>query len=43
MRTSEVTLLGGPEVLELRERPGPVAGPATCILDGISIRAGARF
>jgi hypothetical protein len=28
LRTIEVTRFGGPEVLELRERPDPVAPPA---------------
>jgi NADPH2:quinone reductase len=33
MRTIEVTRFGGPEVLELRERPEPVAGPGQVVVD----------
>ncbi len=37
MRTIEVTRFGGPEVLELRERPDPVAGPGQVVVDVAAI------
>jgi NADPH2:quinone reductase len=37
MRTIEVTRFGGPEVLELRERPDPVAGPGQAMVDVAAI------
>jgi NADPH2:quinone reductase len=37
MRTIEVTRFGGPEVLELRERPDPVAGPGQAVIDVAAI------
>lgn len=37
MRTIEVTQFGGPEVLELRERPDPVAGPGQAVVDVAAI------
>lgn len=37
MRTIEVTRFGGPEVLELRERPDPVAGPGQAVVDVAAI------
>jgi NADPH2:quinone reductase len=37
MHTIEVTRFGGPEVLELRERPDPVAGPGQVIVDVAAI------
>jgi NADPH:quinone reductase len=37
MRTIEVTHFGGPEVLELRERPDPVAGPRQVVVDVAAI------
>ena len=37
VRTSEVTRFGGPEVLELRERPDPVAGPEQVVVDVAAI------
>lgn len=35
--TIEVTRFGGPEVLELRERPNPVAGPGQVVVDVTAI------
>ena len=37
MRTIEVTRFGGPEVLKLRERPDPVAGPGQVVIDVAAI------
>jgi NADPH2:quinone reductase len=37
VRTIEVTRFGGPEVLELRERPDPVAGPGQVVVDVAAI------
>jgi NADPH2:quinone reductase len=37
MRTIEVTRFGGPEVLEVRERPDPVAGPGQVVVDVAAI------
>ena len=37
MRTIEVTRFGGPEVLKLRERPDPVAGPGQVVVDVAAI------
>ena len=37
VRTIEVTRFGGPEVLELRERPDPVAGPGQVVIDVAAI------
>jgi NADPH2:quinone reductase len=37
MRTIVVTRFGGPEVLELRERPDPVAGPGQVVVDVAAI------
>ena len=37
VRTIEVTRFGGPEVLELRERPDPVAGPGHVVVDVAAI------
>jgi NADPH2:quinone reductase len=37
MRTMVVTRFGGPEVLELRERPDPVAGPGQVVVDVAAI------
>lgn len=37
VRTIEVTRFGGPEVLTLRERPDPVAGPGQVVVDVAAI------
>jgi NADPH2:quinone reductase len=37
VRTIEVTRFGGPDVLELRERPDPVAGPGQVVVDVAAI------
>jgi NADPH2:quinone reductase len=37
VRTIEVTRFGGPEVLQLRERPDPVAGPGQVVVDVAAI------
>lgn len=37
VRAIEVTRFGGPEVLELRERPDPVAGPGQVVVDVAAI------
>ena len=37
MRVIEVTRFGGPEVLELREQPDPVAGPGQVVVDVAAI------
>jgi NADPH:quinone reductase len=37
VRTIEVTRFGGPEVLQLRERPDPVAGPGQVVIDVATI------
>lgn len=37
VRTIEVARFGGPEVLELRERPDPVAGPGQVVVDVAAI------
>jgi NADPH:quinone reductase len=37
VRTIEVTRFGGPEVLKLRERPDPVAGPGQVVIDVAAI------
>jgi NADPH2:quinone reductase len=37
VRTIEVIRFGGPEVLELRERPDPVAGPGQVVVDVVAI------
>jgi hypothetical protein len=39
VRTIEVTHFGGPEVLELGERPDPVAGPGQVVVDVAGLRA----
>ena len=39
VRTIEVTRFGGPEVLELRERPDPVAAPGQVVIDVAAIPA----
>ena len=37
VRKIEVARFGGPEVLELRERPDPVAGPGQVVVDVAAI------